>query len=125
MVGAKLPTVVTYNFVVPTASAAARAARNESVFRELNEQLEAASTGDPMVARGFVCECADISCTEVLALSLEEYAAVRKDSQRFIVAPEDSHVTPTIERVVERRDAYWVVEKLGVAGEVADQLHDS
>lgn len=109
---------------MPSAAEAARAARNESVFRELNEQLGAVATGDPAIPRGFVCECADIACTEVLAVTLDEYERVRKESERFIVAPDVRHVDGSIERVVERRSGYWIVEKTGVAGDVAEQLDE-
>jgi hypothetical protein len=101
---------------------AARAARNESIFRELNEYLGATSVGSPSDERGFVCECANMSCTEVLAVPLGEYEAVRSDGARFIVAPKATHVDEAVERVVERFDGYWVVEKVGIAGDVAEDL---
>ncbi len=107
---------------MPTSRIAARAARNESVFRELNEQLGAGATGAPSDIRGFVCECSDISCTAVLAVPLGEYEHVRSHPDRFIVAPDDSHVELTVERVVDRQPDYWVVEKHGTAGDVAEDL---
>ena len=107
---------------MPDSSTAARAARNESVFRELNEQLEAAAPGGPSDVKGFVCECADMSCTAVLAVPLGEYESIRANPQRFVVAPEEIHVDLTVERIVERRPAYWVVEKIGLAGEIAEEL---
>lgn len=107
---------------MPSPHTAASAARNESIFRELNEHLGAAVEGAPSEERGFVCECADMSCTEVLAVQIPAYEAVRRDPQRFIVAPDDAHVDLTVEKVVERTDGYWVVEKVGVAGDVAADL---
>ncbi len=106
-------------------SSAARAARNESVFRELNEQLEATTAGSPSDIRGFVCECADISCTSVLAVPLGEYERVRRHPRRFIVAPAAGHIVPTVEQVVERHAEYWVVEKLGESGDIAEELDPS
>lgn len=103
---------------------AAQAARNEDIFRELNEHLEAASSGDGGSVKGFVCECSDISCSALLAVPLEDYERVRQDSKRFIVAPGDEHVDPTIEHVVERCSTYWIVEKTGAAGDVAEALDD-
>ena len=102
-----------------------RAARNESIFRELNNHLEASSTAAVGERIGFVCECADISCTEMLTVPLEEYELVRTHAQRFIVAPTDEHVNPELERVVDRLDGYWVVEKIGLAGDVAEALDDN
>jgi hypothetical protein len=111
-----------YDHDVPSSDEAARAAQNESIFRELNDHLEATSAGAPWVERGFVCECADMSCTEVIAVPLEEYQAVRSEAERFIVAPKTAHVDEKVERVVGRMDGYWVVEKLGVAGDVSEDL---
>ena len=110
---------------MPTSRAAARAARNESVFRELNEQLEAASSGAPSEVKGFVCECADIACTAVVAVALGAYERIRENSTRFIVAPDAAHVDLSVEKVVERQPDYWVVEKVGLAGDIADELDDS
>jgi hypothetical protein len=42
-------------------------------------------------------------------MSVGEYEALRKDGTRFAVVP--GHEVPDIERVVERHQAYWVVEK--------------
>jgi hypothetical protein len=108
-----------------SSSSAARAAHNESVFRELNEQLGADTAGAPSDVRGFVCECADISCTTVLAVPLGEYGRVRRNPRRFIVAPADGHVVSSVEHVVERHAEYWVVEKLGASGDLAEELDPS
>lgn len=107
---------------MPTSRAIARAALNESVFRELNEQLEAASSGSPDEVTGFVCECADLSCTALVAVPLREYERIRARPDWFIVGPDEKHVDITVEVVIERRPEYWVVEKLGGAGDVAEDL---
>ncbi len=100
-----------------------RAARNESIFRELNEHLDASADSVLDDAeRAFVCECADISCAEVLTITPREYERIRRDAQRFVVAPSERHVDLTIERVVERHDGYWAVEKHGRAGDLAERL---
>ena len=41
----------------------------------------------------------------------------------FAVAPNKEHVSLDVERIVEKREDYWVVEKLGEAAEVADQTN--
>ena len=43
-------------------------------------------------------------------------------SGQVIVAPAEMHVVPEVERVVEQRERYWVVEKQGEAAEVAEEL---
>jgi hypothetical protein len=112
----------TYTPPVPDSPTAVRAARNESVFREVNEQLEAAASASPSDDGGFVCECADVSCTTLLKVPLDDYQRVRECSERFIVAPGAEHVDPMIETVVERTPGFWVVEKQGIAGEAAGRL---
>ena len=47
---------------------------------------------------------------------------VRSNPERFIVGPDDSHVDPNVEDVVKRTPEYWVVEKKGVAGDIAEDL---
>ena len=98
---------------MPAPYPAERAARNESVFRELNEQLDAAATGSSSDVSGFVCECANIACAAVVAVPLGDYQAVRQHPDRFIVAPDDSHVDLTVEEIVSREPEYWVVQKTG------------
>ncbi len=112
-----------------------RAARNEDLFRRLNERLHslagigrsptavATPDGDLTLER-FVCECSHTSCSRVLELTADEYGAVRASDRRFLVFPEESHTNPEIEEVVERADRYWVVRKLGDAGDEADSLAD-
>jgi hypothetical protein len=90
---------------------------NESMFRDVNETVAGATTqrgrGDVL----FLCECADDFCAESVSLSLDAYEAVRAWPRRFVVKP--GHVHPDVERVVSRSATYWVVEKLGEAGDVA------
>jgi len=98
-----------------------RAAENESVFRDANERIEE-RLGELTVEDGrspFLCECEDTACREVLRLTVEEYEAVRADPRRFIVAP--GHPTTHAE-IVERHDGFLVIEKLGEAGETAEEL---
>ena len=70
----------------------------------------------------FVCECASAECSKVVELTGEEYTSVRAVGTRFVVFPEASHVRRDLEDVVERHDRYWVVEKRGEAGDVAEAL---
>ena len=43
----------------------------------------------------------------------------RAKPNRFAVAPD--HVAPDIEVVVMKHSRFWLVEKLGVAGDVAEE----
>jgi len=99
-----------------------RAARNEAVFRRVNERLEEVNAAFDSVLETaeFVCECADIACVERIELTLRQYEAVRRNPRQFIVRP--GHELTDEERVVERYDDYLVVEKIGAAGERAADL---
>jgi hypothetical protein len=101
-----------------------RAARNQSLFREANERVKQLNEGFSMVlpVGEWICECADDACVERIELSPAEYEAVRNDGTHFLVAPGDEHVFLEVERVSERNECYWVVEKFGAAGEMAGKL---
>jgi hypothetical protein len=100
-----------------------RAARNEALFREVNENIAGLEEryGETPTEPVFICECANADCAEHLAVDAEIYRRVREQPRLFVVLP--GHEVPEIERVVERHDGYLVVKKTGEAGEVADQTH--
>jgi hypothetical protein len=99
-----------------------RAARNEAMFRRVNERLEEVNQGFQVITDNarFVCECASIECAEQIELTLPEYEAVRRVATHFVIKPD--HLLPDDERIVERHGEYLVVEKIGHAGERARQL---
>jgi hypothetical protein len=96
---------------------ARRVGANEALFRHVNERiLEVGERfGIGAAEADFVCECGDASCTELVALTLEEYEAVRVSPYRFFVVP--GHDISDVEDVVEHHQRYDVVEKH--AGEAA------
>ena len=98
-----------------------RAASNEALFREVNENIARLEEGfgETMTEPAFVCECAQNDCTEQLGVDLENYQRVREDSRRFFVIP--GHERLELECIVETHGDYLVVEKTGEAGEVAEQ----
>lgn len=93
-------------------------ARNQVVFREVNEHIAglAGESRGPAVSL-FICECADTECAESLEISPAEYERVRGDGARFVVL--SGHQLPEVERVVEGNGRFLVVEKLGPAAEIA------
>jgi hypothetical protein len=101
-----------------------RAARNESLFREINERL--AQLNDALEEISpygeWMCECQDVDCHEPITMTLAEYHAVREHPNRFAIAAHGAHLYPEVERVVDETDRYWVVEKLGEAATVATEL---
>jgi len=99
-------------------SGAERRALNENVFREMNERLERLGEEFGEDSVEFLCECADPSCSAALLIPVAVYEAVRDRRRRFLVVP--GHECQDIERVVEQHADYLVIEKLGEAGEVAE-----
>ena len=97
---------------------AVKAARNQALWREVNERIRV-RVGAPGDVQ-FFCECADLDCTKSLHLSVAEYDRIRTSPVRFPIA--FGHDVPQIEDVVERNDHYVVVQKRGVAGEVSAAL---
>jgi hypothetical protein len=98
-----------------------RAAKNQAVFREVNERIK--DVNDQFHAytalSDWICECADNTCTERIEMSGQEYEHIRNAGERFFVAPADEHVLPDVEAVVERHNRYWIVEKTAVSAAIA------
>jgi hypothetical protein len=100
-----------------------RAARNEALFREVNENIAwiAERHGTTTAHPVFLCECANADCTEHVAVGPDVYLRVRQEPRHFLVIP--GHEDPQLERVVETHRDYLIVEKTGAAGVVAEQTH--
>ena len=104
---------------------AARAAKNEGLFREVNErivELEENFGRRPDEPTEFVCECSIVECIERVPITLREYQEVRAEPTYFLVVPR--HVDAANERVVHDRGHYVVVEKFGLAGLIAEEDAD-
>ena len=99
----------------------ARAAENQALFREVNERVK--DVNDRFHAytslSDWVCECANDACVQRIEMTGQEYEKVRSAGERFFVAPSEAHLWPDVERVLERRENYWIVVKIGLAAEVA------
>jgi hypothetical protein len=101
---------------------ARRVGLNESIFRQVNEQIESLNRdfGDERRTMTAICECADGECTERLDISLAEYEGIRADPRRYLILP--GHELPEFESVVESRDGYEVVQKReGPAAALAEE----
>jgi 5-bromo-4-chloroindolyl phosphate hydrolysis protein len=99
-----------------------RVGLNESIFRQVNEQIEALNRDfrTELPTMRVICECADGDCTEQLQISKSVYERVRADPRRYIVVP--GHELPEFESVVDRGSGYDVVEKRdGTAAAVAEE----
>jgi hypothetical protein len=102
-----------------------RARENQSLFRAVNDRIkELNEVFDAFTPYGeWTCECDRLLCIERIRLTVGEYERLRQNPNRFAVAPDDEHVNREVERVVDRTDRYWVVEKIG-AGAVPAGRHD-
>jgi hypothetical protein len=94
-----------------------RRARNESLFREVNDRIEELS--ENVEAQGiapegglveFHCECGRDGCAERVHMTVAEYQRVRADNDRFVLVP--GHETPEMEAVVASAERFLVVDKL-------------
>lgn len=85
-----------------------RLARNEVLFREVNERIEEVASADNGMFE-FLCECGVAECTEVVRMTVAEYEAVRADSATFALVR--GHEIEEIEDVVSTTDRFNVVRK--------------
>lgn len=100
-----------------------RAARNEALFREVNENIARLEDrhGTTVTEAVYICECANAGCADQVAINPETYRRVRAEPRFFFVRP--GHEDAQLERIVERHDEFFIVEKTGEAGEVAEQTN--
>ena len=105
---------------MPDTGRAERIARNEARWRELNAELERGLSDierDPDELAAFVCECALPDCVRMVKLPLDAYQRWHEDDRHFVVLP--GHEEPEVERVIEKTEDYFVIEKRDVG-----QVHD-
>jgi hypothetical protein len=108
---------------VPTEHKADKGARNQSLFREVNERIEELTANDAVPTEelwNFLCECSSTECVATVSLRYQEYEEIRRVPTHFPIKP--GHHDPDIERVVEETERYAVVEKFGEAGKRAIEL---
>jgi hypothetical protein len=99
-----------------------RAARNEEVFRSVNEQIEAGAEQHGVTApMRFHCECDRERCFEQVDLIPSDYQQIVEHPYRFVIVP--GHDDPRIEQIVETHEGYCVIEKIGTAREALDRRH--
>jgi len=96
-------------------------AKNEELFRNVNERIETLSEtiarDDPMME--YLCECDSPDCYEKLRATRAEYESVRAEATQFIVLP--GHEDRRVERVIVSNDRFLIVEKQGAAAQDAEE----
>jgi hypothetical protein len=113
---------VTEPFQLPFSSREERIAYNEDWSRSLNERLAEWTRGQDAMP-GFRCECWQEDCAERIPLSGADWKMIRAKPNRFAVAPH--HVADDFETVVKEFPNFWLLEKFGEAGRVAEELASS
>jgi hypothetical protein len=100
-----------------------RAARNQVLFREVNERLQdlADAFHDVATSAVFACECAALDCVGQIEMSIDEYESVRSEANQFAVLP--GHVLPDVEDVVSENERFTIVAKIGDAAKIAEEAN--
>jgi hypothetical protein len=100
----------------------ARLAENEATFRDANEQIMKRAREYEISDRvPFLCECGEPRCQQILRLTLEQYEEVRSEGTRFLLVPGHEAAVDPSATIVNRTEDYVVIEKAGIAGEVAER----
>jgi hypothetical protein len=99
-----------------------RIAKNETVFRAANREIEQADQeagggSDQLIE--VLCECGRPACGGVISLTVAEYDGVHSQDDRFVVLR--GHESSEIEKVVEERAGYLVVDKFGEAEDIVEE----
>jgi hypothetical protein len=93
-----------------------RVTRNEELFRQVHLRIAELQEGShDLTMEGLmplVCECAHTGCTIPIEVDPAAFEQVREHPLWFLVAP--GHEDLDDESVVERREAYLIVEKHSV-----------
>jgi hypothetical protein len=103
----------------------ARAGKNQSLFRDVNERIEDGIEDfdeelDATKMFDFLCECAHPECIERVRMTQGEYEAVRRDPTHFAIR--SGHEINDVEAIVAKHERYIVVAKVGVAARAATHL---
>jgi hypothetical protein len=101
-----------------------RAAKNQFLFGAVNERVNEINKPHDLwvTLSDWFCECPARKCTTRIALTPHQYEAVRANPTQFIVAPSREHLVPDVDRVIDRHERYWIVDKVGGAAAVIEQL---
>jgi len=99
-----------------------RIAKNETAFRAANRELERADLEEGGGADQLIevlCECGRQGCSGMITLTVADYDRVHAQDDRFVVVA--GHESTEIEKVVEERNGYLVVDKFGEAEDIVEE----
>src|SRR5256885_11517486 len=87
-----------------------RLARNEAVFREVNERIEKLTRDEEWLGQSEslegLCECGNRDCSELLKLSISHYERVRQGPTHFLAVP--GPLIPENQEVIATGRSYQV-----------------
>jgi hypothetical protein len=98
-----------------------RIAKNETVLRATNREMERADQAEGATLGELIevlCECGRQGCGGVITMTVADYDAAHSQADRFVVLR--GHESTEIEKVVEERAGYVVVDKIGEAEDIAE-----
>jgi hypothetical protein len=84
-----------------------RVAKNQALFREVNERIAELSKTWAGRRLQIICECANTGCVERLDVPLPDYERVRAHPDWFLIKP--GHVLEA-EQVIEQHEGYQIVK---------------
>jgi hypothetical protein len=87
-----------------------RLARNQTLFREVNERLLELNDGQKDGSMVFVCECSSVDCTATMAIGKADYESVRAHPTFFAIVP--GHEILEIEKIIDQRNGFTIVQKV-------------
>ena len=97
---------------------------NEAMFREVNERVEDINRTFGSLTGTFeiICECGSTACTDRITVPVSDYERVRSNPLHFLLRV--GHEDPLVERVIENRETFVIVEKEGVEVEQVAEATD-
>jgi hypothetical protein len=108
----------------PAETREGRAARNELMFRAVNEQIVQLTERfrAQLNEIDIICECADTSCTGAIRINLKDYEQIDRETNAFVVIA--GHEDNAIETAIAHSEGYLVVRKEGLAGDIVEVHRD-
>lgn len=85
-----------------------RFARNEAIFREVNERVADVTDSEARMTN-FLCECGNLDCVQEVSLTDAEYRKLRSNAATFAVVP--GHALGDVETIIEKTNRFHIVEK--------------
>ena len=85
-------------------------ASTQRLFRAVNERIRNSNRVDDKDLLSLLCECGQDDCVAVIKLGLDGFDEIASQRNRFIVDPD--HLVPEVDRLIESRGGFAIVEQL-------------